>query len=162
MIKIDFSFKGYQAVGSGNSLLKKIFKEMSPPPRHKAANFKIKVIRTLELHELTVVSGGGLEYNCDYSGEGGYGGDGGEPSPSYVDAKSAAPDNPSESLKPSTDKNGNTTVTNVCITVNGGVVSQQTCLNTDNTTTVQTCVNLGAGVSGNYCSTVTSKSKKNP
>ncbi|MGK5024647.1 hypothetical protein [Janthinobacterium sp. RB2R34] len=122
-------------------------------------------MRTLELHELKAVSGGEMEYDCDYSGEGGgeggYGGDGGEPSPSYVDAKSAQPDNPSQSLKPTTDKNGNTTDTNACVTVNAGVVSQQTCLNTDNTTTVQTCVNAGVGVSLNYCSTVTSKTKQN-
>jgi hypothetical protein len=148
-------------------LLKDVFKGISPP-RHKAANLKGKVMRTLELHELKAVAGGEMGYDGDYGDYGdeggvdGGGGGGDEPSPSYVDAKSTAPDNPSESLKPSTDKSGNTTVTSVCTTVNAGVVSQQTCLNSDNTTTVQTCVNAGAVVSGNYCTTVTSQTTKNP
>src|SRR5450830_680111 len=117
-------------------------------------------MRALEIYELKAVAGGELEYDCDDEFEGGGSGGGEGDGPSYVDAKSAPPDDPKKSLAPATAKDGNTTYSNACVTVSAGAVSQQTCVNTDGTTSVQTCVNVGAGVSANYCSTTVSKTQK--
>src|SRR5438128_425499 len=123
-------------------------------------------MRKLEIFELDAVSGGyGDDDSCyeyeyaedaEYPEEGG----GGGPSPSYVDAK-AGGSPASTGFTSQTTADGSTITNNSCITLNAGVVSQQTCVNSDGTTTVMTCVNAGVGaVSVNQCTSVTAPTKQ--